>query len=161
MGYYTAYNLHLSNVKPEEEEALALEIKKMHVFDDGDVREKHYSAYARWNDFDRDMLLLSTKFPGVLFTLYGDGEYSDDNWVDYFQDGKEMYCKAEIVYPEFDQYEMDYLSQSVDIPVRYSCQTDDDEEPTAANLGDDSSEDETLDSDCDAYDAMPDLDDLL
>lgn len=160
MGYYTAYNLRLSNVKPEEEEALALEIKKMHVFDDGDMRTKQYSAYARWNDFDMDMLLLSTKFPGVLFTLYGDGEYSDDNWVDYFQDGKEMYCRADIVYEAFDPLKMERQERTKDLPRRYSCQTDD-EEPAAGYLGDDPSEHETLDSDCDACDAMPDLDDLL
>lgn len=58
---------------------------------------------CKWYEHDEDMVKLSKMFPGVLFTLRGEGEESGDLWVSYYLNGKHQLCKAEAVYPEFDE----------------------------------------------------------
>ena len=52
------------------------------------------------------MLNLSRQFPGVLFTLRGEGEENGDLWRSYYRDGKMQTCKAIIMYPAFDAAQM-------------------------------------------------------
>ena len=106
MGYYTYYSLNVEDEKgkklPKEKlDAIAQEIERLHVFEDGNV-EDGYNGYAKWYDFEQDMCALSYKFPGVLFSLYGGGEDSADMWVEYFLEGSCQYERVEIRYESFD-----------------------------------------------------------
>lgn len=55
-----------------------------------------------WYEHERDMLILSNRFPTVKFTLRGSGEENSDVWVKYFLGGKKQVCKAKITFDEFD-----------------------------------------------------------
>lgn len=57
---------------------------------------------CKWYDHETDVKRLSALFPGMLFTLNGEGEESGDIWVKYFLDGKVQVCKAKIVFDSFD-----------------------------------------------------------
>ena len=60
------------------------------------------SEGVKWYDNEKDMLALSKAFPGILFTLHGEGEESGDIWNKYFLNGKMQVAKAEFAIAEFD-----------------------------------------------------------
>lgn len=104
MGYYTSFSLKWTSDNDDEELDTAI----------GNVIEAHPDAigYAllrcgstsescKWYEHEEDMKTLSIRFPGVLFTLSGDGEESGDIWKKYFLDGKMQICKAILTFPEF------------------------------------------------------------
>lgn len=96
MGYYTWYELHIRPnfvVTESKWEQLSEEIDKMNVFDDGDVHEG-LSTYSKWYDCSLDMLKLSMLFPEFRFELHGDGEESDDFWIEYYIGGYSQFCKG-------------------------------------------------------------------
>lgn len=111
MGYYTNFTLECyyktpHNILPFEWTAqIGKEINKMNVFNapehSGWLPPLNRSE-IKWYHWEEDMLLLSSKFPDILFVLYGEGEDADDLWNAYFIDGKVQICKAEITYPNFD-----------------------------------------------------------
>ena len=103
MGYYTRFKLETND--PEVmEELLKKEIRSYgetfdYLFDiDGDS----YDSY-KWYDHELDMKEVSKGFPGVLFTLKGEGEEAGDLWVKYFKDGKMQSCPAKIVFDSYDE----------------------------------------------------------
>lgn len=49
---------------------------------------------CRGYDREKDMLRISTRFPEILFVIYGDGDDSDDLWYEYWQNGKYQYISA-------------------------------------------------------------------
>ena len=57
---------------------------------------------VKWYEHVKDMLDLSREFPGVLFTLHGEGEQGDDLWQSYYFDGMFQHEKAVISYAEYD-----------------------------------------------------------
>ena len=61
---------------------------------------------CKWYEHEGDMRAVSTKFPGVLFTLHGKGEEGGDLWRKYFLDGKCQEARAIIKYPAFDPAEL-------------------------------------------------------
>lgn len=108
MGYYTNYNLI---VRPRKNgiyfsrdtiAAMNLAIDELEVFDDGSFEEAGWCAYAKWYDHEKDMIALSAKFPDAFFELSGDGENSDDFWIEYFCGGRSQHCSGSIVYEEPD-----------------------------------------------------------
>lgn len=112
MGYYTYFSLSadpfdgktpLSDTRYEE---IAAEIERMNIFEDH-FSKSEWSVYTKWYDWEDDMLLLSSKFPEVLFTLNGDGEDSEDLWIAYFRAGYVQHCPAQFVYPEHDKSLLD------------------------------------------------------
>ena len=106
MGYCTSYSLsaepiHKSEaVDPHRNKILDEEVKRCM---DGDVGGEcpDWYCYGRWYDAEQDMEELSRRFPEYLFELHGDGESSDDFWIEYFWNGKSQYCRGEVVYEEF------------------------------------------------------------
>lgn len=90
MGYYTQYNLYVQNydwLNETELDDVNSAIEALNIFDGGDIRYG-WSAYEKWYDHDDDMLALSTRFPDVVFQLYGDGEDSEDRWMTYYKNGR-------------------------------------------------------------------------
>lgn len=59
------------------------------------------SERTKWYDHQKDMKVLSEKFPTVLFTLHGEGEEGGNLWKEYWLAGKVQVAKARIVYDEF------------------------------------------------------------
>ena len=62
-----------------------------------------YAEPCKWYDHQEKMVVLSKKFPTVLFTLSGEGEESGDLWVKYFFNGKCQIEKAKVTYNKFDR----------------------------------------------------------
>lgn len=90
MGYYTQYNLYVQNydgMNETELDDVNSAIEALNIFDGGDNRYG-WSAYEKWYDHNDDMLALSTRFPDVVFQLYGDGEDSEDRWMTYYKNGR-------------------------------------------------------------------------
>lgn len=130
MGYYTDFSLtvapHKANaITLDEKDALEEEIDKMNVFETGCV-EDGYDGESTWYSYDDDMLMISARFPGILFTLKGIGENPTDRWARYFLNGKCQGGFAEIVYPDFDENAFDSVAPvSDDGTYRYQYQDDD------------------------------------
>ena len=57
----------------------------------------------KWYIHEQDMKELSKIYPETTFLLEGEGEDSEDIWRKYFKNGKMQVCKAEIVFPAFDE----------------------------------------------------------
>lgn len=103
MGYYTDFELSV-NVRSSEvdKDLLEKEIEKLDVFGDGDIDIGYYGN-AKWYDYHTDMLLLSSRFHDVLFSLSGYGENSEDIWRVYYLNGAYMDDGIEIIYHDFDE----------------------------------------------------------
>ena len=84
MGYYTDYELSASYYKIDNNgtrtevvpipelvlDCLEKEIDKMNIFEGGSISDTLWAS-AKWYDWEEDMLLLSKRFPDVLFYLMG------------------------------------------------------------------------------------------
>ena len=132
MGYYTDYRLDVCTatkfgdsfttancISPLIDTQLEDEIEKLDVFEGGDCDSGWYGN-AKWYDWEEDMLLLSKRFPEIMFTLGGIGEEFGDIWEAYFYDGRVQVCKADIVYPQFDPHAM--VEKEVNLVGKYSYQ---------------------------------------
>ena len=104
MGYYTWFTIKIdmedSNTSYGD---IVAELEKMDLSDFEELGDCTFGAYDKWYYHHEDMVHLSAKFPGVLFTLTGDGEDSDDKWREFFYNGKSHCGSAQIIYPEFDK----------------------------------------------------------
>lgn len=65
-------------------------------------REGNGQDQAKWYDCNKDVAAMSLEFPGVVFTLSGEGEESPDMWRAYFLEGGVQEERAKITYPPFD-----------------------------------------------------------
>lgn len=133
MGYYTDFSLNVSifqnsadasadpqNISPLVKHLLEDEVDEMDVFEGGNCDDGWYGN-AKWYEWDADMLLLSKKFPDLLFELDGVGESFGDIWSAYFHDGAHQMCRASIEYPPFSPSEM--VQETVDTGGKYSYQS--------------------------------------
>jgi len=70
--------------------------------------DKHGNSVERtkWYEHADDMKEMSLAFPGVLFTLSGEGEDAGDIWKEYYLDGKYQADKAVL---RFDGFNKDKL----------------------------------------------------
>jgi hypothetical protein len=57
---------------------------------------------VKWYDHETEMKAISLTYPGVLFTMKGEGEEAGDIWTKYFIDGKMQVSRAEIKIDGFD-----------------------------------------------------------
>jgi len=102
MGYETNYSLTIKG-----------DLKGVDVIDD--LRDNFgYAAYCidkngetkesgKWYGYETDMREFSEKYPELLFCLEGEGESNKDIWKKYYKNGKSQECKAELIFPEFDE----------------------------------------------------------
>lgn len=128
MGYYTYFELSAdpfdgkTPIGEEVYNALDVEIESMGLsFDHYSIDE--WSTHGTWYDWESDMALLSSKFPDILFTLCGDGDSSDDQWIAYFNNGRMQLCQAKIVFPKYNPKKL----TACDLPDGYSWGTDGDD----------------------------------
>jgi len=95
MGYYTDFNLEISN---EAITALAERLKEW-------IDAKEFIEYkyvnAKWHNYGEDLIQISKQFPEELITVDGAGEEDEDRWKHYFKGGKHTFCQGRIVYDEF------------------------------------------------------------
>lgn len=104
MSYMTSYYMEINRSMPAvilDPIKVEAEVERVNVFEDGNA-EDGWCAWTTWYDWEEDMILLSSKFPGLLFKLHGEGERPEDLWDAYFLDGKVQICPAEIIYDDFD-----------------------------------------------------------
>lgn len=125
MGYYTAFELTVSPIDSSSviseltKERIEREIDLLNVFEHNHDYDVWY-GYAKWYDWEKDMLLLSSKFPNILFQLNGHGDSVDDFWIAYFLYGASQFCPGEIVYPDFDKEKL--TKKDIDLDGEYSYQ---------------------------------------
>lgn len=106
MSYYTEFSLSIIDYG-DDFNAIKDELnKEIGKFDCDHLSEEEWFCYAKWYDYEEDMLRLSEKFPNVVFTLKGIGEEHDDMWVEYFKNGKCKYSQAEIVFQKYDEKDL-------------------------------------------------------
>lgn len=104
MGYYTFYELNVADCGTERYEDIEVDFyNKFGKKFDLSEEDPFYSLSReelKWYDHENDMIEFSKQHPTVKFELYGDGEDSDDHWVEYFWNGEHQYCGSVIVYNE-------------------------------------------------------------
>lgn len=66
---------------------------------------------TKWYDHDQEMLLLSGKFPDVVFKLHGEGEEHGDFWDAYYKDGKMCRYALPRKLPPFDPNDLKTLAE--------------------------------------------------
>jgi hypothetical protein len=102
MGYYTRYEL---GAEPWPD-GLSERIKEaVGIYEelDRDTSSGGLSiGSSKWYDHEDHMAAVSRDFPGVLFTLRGEGEEAGDAWIKHFRDGRIQVRRAELVYPAYD-----------------------------------------------------------
>jgi uncharacterized protein YodC (DUF2158 family) len=105
MGYFTDYNLTFDDSFDCSDEVFnyienSFKIPFSFVDNSGHVT-------CKWYNHASNMRIVSLKWPDILFELKGSGEENDDLWIKYFKNGKMQACYAEIVYPKFNENEME------------------------------------------------------
>jgi len=106
MGYTTYFTVSRNDGEPFTPEQLEA-LDQLGVFDEeteeGDERVVALEGASKWYDSFDDMKEFSRDFPGVVFKLHGEGEQNDDLWDAYFKNGKGQECRADIIYPDYDE----------------------------------------------------------
>ena len=103
MGYDTFIELSFDATEPTREE-VAKTLAEV-TGDDATMWEEVIESgmLLRWYDPTEKMREVSARYPGVVFTLHGDGDDSGDLWVEYHQDGKvQAEAQPEWTPPPFD-----------------------------------------------------------
>ena len=116
MGYQTKFDIHIEGtiekwVTGVDKDGNTVEVNIGSEMDADDIIAEisDHAGYIsvteepiKWHDHDGDMILFSEKYPNLLFTVYGEGETSDDMWCTYYQNGKSQEVRAKITYEPFD-----------------------------------------------------------
>lgn len=93
MGYETRYTLTTDDYCEE--------MHKKCIVNESEYGNM-WTDSCSWYKHEKEMRKYSKKNKGILFTLTGEGESSDDLWIKYFKNGKMQECRAVITYPEMD-----------------------------------------------------------
>lgn len=106
MGYTTYFTVERNDGEPFTPEQLEA-LDQLSVFneetEEGDERVVALEGAARWYSWAEDMKELSKIFPETVFKLHGEGEQNYDLWDAYFKNGKWQECRADIIYPDYDE----------------------------------------------------------
>ena len=119
MGYYSSFSLSAypvdrsgnivgKKLTPALQDAVNVEIKKIDVFELWDHTDNTWEVgQDTWYSEQEDMVLLSTKFPSVLFVIHREGENNGDMMDTYYWNGKMQICPAIITYDDYDPAKME------------------------------------------------------
>ena len=90
MGYLTTYTTNLLSGDEQEYNKVLTAIKDKYGIDflSDNVQD------VKWYNYEKDLIRLTKKYPGLTIELCGDGENSDDNWTARFHDGNVEYEKG-------------------------------------------------------------------
>lgn len=99
MGYYTQHELEVTPTDFDINHKG--EISRISKYSDC------FEDEIKWYSHEKDMRLYSRMYPELLFKLLGEGEENGDLWVEYYKNGKMQRCKAQIVYAEFNEMELE------------------------------------------------------
>lgn len=102
MGYYTDFKVETSCDDDNFKNEIYARLDAISEYEfEWSVGDKYACLFdSKWYTSDADMKQLSSEYPDILFTVYGDGEDSGDLWVAYYKTGKGTdYLKPAIVYP--------------------------------------------------------------
>lgn len=135
MGYYTDYTLSVYRAEKQDDGNIVMvstipeivesqideEIELMDVFREGNIKDAYYTNDT-WYNHEKDMRLLSSKFPDFVFWLSGNGEINEDIWQKFFVAGKMQLCHAQIVYDDFDVSKLDKGDTQLSVGGKYSYQ---------------------------------------
>ena len=120
MGYQTLFRIDFSS----SEQEIRKYIDKLFYDPNGDFFWND-DEYVGWDNYERDILRISKKFPNVLITVRGQGECYDlisdnvdiDVWVQYFRGGKTTpakqaeinvsFAEINVSFAEFDSRELE------------------------------------------------------
>ena len=128
MPYYTNFTIAARNYPPsnssnavitdELAEKIKRELEEISGYDfygSFTEGELYTGDSISWYACDQDMHELSCRYPGVLFTVYGDGEESGDLWYTYLLNGQVQHDPVRL---EFDGFQHHKLRPWV-APSRY------------------------------------------
>jgi hypothetical protein len=103
MGYYTQYELKISNLDNANQGlkiAKDLDLHDYEFLDDGTTLTNYFES--KWYDWKEDCARVSLQYPKILIELEGKGEGSDDFWKARVQNGLCEVVHAKIVFPDFN-----------------------------------------------------------
>ena len=122
MSQHTNFSLNVYEAEATAFAAIENEIDKLGIFDSGDV-EFGYLGSGKWYDYDENMLLLSARFPDVLFELTGEGDGREDYWRNYYKGGRAMRntIEVKVISHDFDPEKLEG-DPVQDIGQKYSCE---------------------------------------
>lgn len=115
MGYYSTFNLKLSHIDGSKVSRSTFK----EVVDDLDTMEiigytldenLDSEDSGKWYSYKEDMCFVSSRHPGVLFTLKVEGEESGDLSLQYFFEGKHHQSPAMITFEPFDPNKLSDVS---------------------------------------------------
>lgn len=111
MGYYTSFTIYaeryhtnavLNMEKAEQIEDTISDISQIEF--GGDLLSGLYTYQPeKWYESTTDMIEVSRNYPGILFTVHGEGEEHDDIWDEYFLNGRFQHDHAEIKFEGFKE----------------------------------------------------------
>lgn len=118
MAYYTNFML---TVEAADENGKAIgqitdenlldeldkELDKMNVFQGRQDDSTWFALDQRWYYSEEDMLLLSKRFPSMVFHLHGEGGNAEDLWNTHYWNGKSQQCPAVINYDPYGPAELE------------------------------------------------------
>ena len=107
MGYCTTYMLSVDSDTKSIEEILAEIDPALLDRLDGINDDGYPIDSVTWYNHEQDIKELSLLYPDCVFTLYGDGDDSEDMWYKYFKNGKMQACYANITYDEYDEKKLE------------------------------------------------------
>lgn len=113
MGYLTNFRLDMKDAKTHEPiyegsmifHAVREAFEKINKYIDFDGLIDGSAELYKWYDWRTQMLQLAREFPSIHFTLSGEGEDRENNWIADFIDNRFAFRRAEIVYPELKDAE--------------------------------------------------------
>lgn len=56
-----------------------------------------------WESHENDLREFSKEYNDYLFTLFGEGDKIENNWIKYFKNGKMQFSEGEITFEDFDK----------------------------------------------------------
>lgn len=113
MGYYTKYKLKvIAKDRAARDEKDNFDIwaeNARDVFNGYASPDDLLKGYtSTWYDWNKDMLDLSKKYPGLIFQLDGSGQEGEfDEWRAFFKNGKYFEQKAELIFEKPDFSKLD------------------------------------------------------
>lgn len=103
MGYYTDYNVTITNLDNANQGikiANMLDLREYDFSDDGTVMNFYFNS--KWYDWKEDCVRVSLQYPKILIEVEGEGEESRDLWRARVQNGLCERVDAKIIFPDFD-----------------------------------------------------------